>query len=305
MAGEFGMVLRKLRRDAKLTLRELANDTGISREQLGKYELGEYIPKSENLARLSRVFKADVNMLTKMSNQARKAHKLGKTIEPQKFLESLRKIDKNPDYPGNGLSLNDLKRKLMITDTNLADVINQIRKKYRLSMAELSKILGVSSSLICRVEGGERRLSRQALLNLYRIVNSDTNKEDKHTQNSIPLSAKSPEEVYHDADAALPLSIPVYESLKNRTAKDHVFIDNRYASIWGTNIAGVIASGDLCYVNTIIEGDLLVVSMDNQPKAGDLCIVTDYRGEYIDKYTNRKNADYRVILQIIRTICTG
>jgi transcriptional regulator with XRE-family HTH domain len=305
MAGEFGIVLRKLRRDAKLTLRELSADTGLTPSRICRYELGKAIPNSDNLIKLSRVLNVDINVLAKMAHQAQKANKAGKTTDPQKLVESLRKIDRDPDYHSEGLSRNELKAKLKITDTNHPDVIKQIRKKYGLSMAELAKGLGVSLSLVSRIESGERRLSRKALLYLYRLENTGKNGIGKNTRNEAPLPAKSLEDIYVDFYAALPLSIPVYESLIKRIAKDHVFVDKKYASIWGTNIVGVIASNDLCYNDTIIKGDLLIVNMYKKPTAGDLCIVTDDSREYIAPYNNIINADCHVILQIIRTLGAG
>jgi transcriptional regulator with XRE-family HTH domain len=304
MAGEFGMVLRKLRRDAKLTLRELSDDTGLHTSRICRYELGKAIPKSESIGKLSRALKVDIDVLAKMAHQAQKACKTGKTLEPQKLLESLRKLDRDPDYHSKGLSLNDLKAKLKITDTNHSDVINQIRKKCGLSMAELAKGMGVSLSLVSRIENGERRLSRRALMYLYRLENTEINKIDKNIKNKAPLPAKSLETIYMDLYAALPLSIPVYESLTNRIARDHVYIDKKYTPDWGTNIIGIITSIDLCYKNTIKKDDLLIVSMDKKPNAGDLCIVTKDSKEYSAMYNNIKSADYKVILQIIRTMRT-
>jgi len=304
MAGEFGIVLRKLRRDAKLTLRELSADTGLNPSRLSRYELGKYVPKSDNLIKLARGLKVDISILKKMAHQAQKAYKGGRTIEPQKLLESLRKIDRDPDYHSKDLSLNELKEKLKITQTNHPDVIKQIRKKYGLSMTELAKGLGMSLSLVSLIESGKRRLSRRALLYLYHLENTEINEVSKNTQNEAPLATKSLDDVDVDIYAATPLSIPVYESLTNRIAIDHTFIHKKYMSVWGTNIIGIIVSNKLCYKNTIIKGDLLLVSMDKKPNAGDLCIVIEDRREYIDTYSSKKNPACSVILQVIRTIGT-
>lgn len=305
MAGEFGIVLRKMRRDAKLTLRTLSADTGLTPSCINRYELGKEIPKADNLVKLSKGLKVDINMLEEMARQAHREYKSGKTIKPQKLLETLRKIDRDPDYRSMGLSLNDLKSKLKITDTNHPDIIKQIRNRYGLSKAELAKGLGVSLSLVSRIESGERHLSRKALLYLYHLENTEINELDKNIQNKATVPAKSLENIYVELHAALPLSIPVYESLSNRIAKDHIFIHKKYTPNWGTNIIGIIASNDLCYENTIIKDDLLIVSMDKKPNVGDLCIVTDDSRKYVATYKNKKNTDCNVILQIIRTMRTG
>ena len=304
MAGEFGMVLRKFRRDAKLTLREIAAATGLTTSRISRYELGKAVPSPENLIKLSKEYKVDINLLVKMAQHARKVNRAGKTIDPQKLVESLRKIDRDPDYHSNDLSLNELKTKLKITDTNHPDVIRQIRKKYGLSMTDLAKGIGISLSLMSRIESGERRLSRRALSYLFRLENTEINKIDKKNQNEAPLPVKSFEEIYADLHAALPLSIPVYESLTSRIAKDHIFIHKKYASVWGTNVVAIIASNYLCYKNTIIKGDVLLIGKDKKPNTGDLCIVKDDSREYIGTYNGKINADYRVIFQIIRTIGT-
>jgi transcriptional regulator with XRE-family HTH domain len=304
MSGEFGMVLRKLRRDAKLTLRELSDDTGLTTSRISRYELGKSIPISNNLAKLARGLKVDIRILEKMAHQAQKARKLGRTIEPQKLLESLRTLDRDDDYRSKGLSLNDLTRKLKITQENQPDIVTQIRIKHRLSMTELAKGMGVSLSLMSRMESGERRLSRKALLYLYNLQNTEIDEIDKNTQNEAPLPTKSLEDIYTDLHAALPLSIPVYASLINRIAKDQIFIHKKYTSVWGTNIVGIVVSNCLCYKNTIKKDDLLIVSMDKKPNTDDLCIVRDHGREYIAICDSEKNADYSVILQIIRTIVT-
>ena len=139
---------------------------------------------------------------------------------------------------------------------------------------------------------------------LYNLQNIEMDEIDKNTQNEIPLPTKSLEDIYTDLHAALPLSIPVYASLTNKIAKDHIFIQKKYTSIWGDDIVGIIASNYLCYKNTIKKDDLLIVSMDKKPNTDDLCIVRDDGREYIAIYDSLKNADYSVILQIIRTIVT-
>jgi len=305
MAGEFGMVLRKLRRDANLTFREVSDNTGINTSSLCRYELGKVVPDSDNIIKLSEVFKVDRNVLLKMAQQAQKARKAGKTTDPRKLLESLRKIDRDPDYPGKDISMNDLKEKLNITDTNHPDVIKRIRKRFGLSMAELAKGFGVSISLVSRIESGERRLSRKALLYLYRLENTGIYDFNKNTKHEVVLTANLPGVSCSDFDAASPQIIPVYESLIRKIAKDYIFISKNCNSVWGVKIVAVIASTDLCYKYTIKRGDLLIVSMDMKPNTGDLCVVTDYDREYIETYNNIKNADYSVILQIVRTIWTG
>ena len=304
MAGEFGMVLRKFRRDAKLTLSEIASATGLTPSRICRYEMGKFIPGPENLIKLSKEYNVDINMLIEMANQAQKVNRAGKTIEPQKLIESLRKIDRNPNYRSNELSLNELKAKLNITDTNHADIGKQIRKKYGLSMTELAKGMGVSISLMSRIESGERHFTRRALSYLYRLENTEINTIDRKNINKALLPAKSFEEIYKETNAALPLSIPVYERLTNRIAKDYIFIHKKYTAIWGTNIIAISASNYLHYKKTIIKGDILLVSMDKKPNTDDLCIVTEGRKKYIGKYNNKINADYRVIFQIIRTIGT-
>jgi len=304
MAGEFGIVLRKLRRDARLTIRELSADTGLSPSRISRYELGKFVPNSDGLAKLSRALKIDISILKKMAQQAQHARKLGRTLEPQKLLESLRKIDRDPYYHSAGLSLTDLREKLKITPTNQPYVIAHIRIKYGLSMTELAKGMGVSLSLVSRIESGQRRLSRKALLYLYRLQNTEINDIDKITQNDGPLSTKSLEDINMDFHAALPLIIPVYESLTNRIAKEQVFIHNKYSPIWGTNIVGIVVSNYLCYKDKIKKGDLLIVSMDRKPNSNDLCIVIDGSNEYIATYNSMRKADYSVIVQIIRTLVT-
>lgn len=301
MAGEFGIVLRKLRRDAKLTLRELSAITGLTIPRISRYELGKSIPKTDNLLKLSRVFEVDINLLTKMARREQKANKLGRALEPHKLLESLRKMDRGSYYLDTDFSLNDLKNKLSINNTNHPDVLRQIRKKCGLSLTALAKGMGVSLSLLSRIESGERRLSRRTLSYLNRL-NTAANEICRDTQKELFVPAKSFEDIYIEFCTALPLRIPIYENLMNRIAIDHMFIHNKYKSIWGTNIVGIIVSNCLCYKNTIKKGDILIVSMDKKPNAGDLCIVIGAEREYIAPYNNIKDADYCVILQIIKTI---
>jgi transcriptional regulator with XRE-family HTH domain len=57
MAGEFGIVLRKLRRDRGATLREMGKDTGISHVHIAQWESGLFLPRPEKVHILAKYFR--------------------------------------------------------------------------------------------------------------------------------------------------------------------------------------------------------------------------------------------------------
>jgi transcriptional regulator with XRE-family HTH domain len=86
MAGEFGIVLRKLRRDAGLTLRDLSKETGIHHMQLAHYETGEYLPKVDKVHLLAKPLKVKAVDLATIIKWEREFRHNGRSVEAEKFL---------------------------------------------------------------------------------------------------------------------------------------------------------------------------------------------------------------------------
>jgi transcriptional regulator with XRE-family HTH domain len=87
MAGEFAVVLRYLRRQRNLTIRELATETGIHYVQLAHYESGAYLPKVDKVYALSaplQVKATDLATIIRWEKQARVNG--GRSIDAEKFL---------------------------------------------------------------------------------------------------------------------------------------------------------------------------------------------------------------------------
>jgi len=59
----FGKRLNKLRRDKKLTLKQMANETGLKAEYISKVEKGEVIPPVAVILQLSRALDIDSGVL--------------------------------------------------------------------------------------------------------------------------------------------------------------------------------------------------------------------------------------------------
>ena len=75
MAGEFGIVLRKLRKEKRVTLRDVAKDTGINYTQIAEYELGEYLPRPDKvyiLAKYYRIKASTMALIVRWEKQARR-----------------------------------------------------------------------------------------------------------------------------------------------------------------------------------------------------------------------------------------
>jgi transcriptional regulator with XRE-family HTH domain len=65
----FGKRIMRLRRDRKMTLKHLANETGLSTQYLSQVEKGEIIPPVSVILQLSRALEIDSSLLLKVEKQ--------------------------------------------------------------------------------------------------------------------------------------------------------------------------------------------------------------------------------------------
>jgi len=77
MAGEFGIVLRKLRRDKGVTIREVSKDTGINYTQLAEYETGEYLPRADKVYTLAKYYRIRASTLAEIVRWEKQSRKNG------------------------------------------------------------------------------------------------------------------------------------------------------------------------------------------------------------------------------------
>jgi len=86
MAGEFGIVLRKLRRDQGLTLRELDKLSGIAHTQLADYETGRFLPRVDKIHALAPHLKVKAVDLATIIKWEREFRRNGRSESAEKFL---------------------------------------------------------------------------------------------------------------------------------------------------------------------------------------------------------------------------
>ncbi|MDD5510865.1 MAG: helix-turn-helix transcriptional regulator [Dehalococcoidales bacterium] len=89
MAGEFGIVLRKLRRELGRTLREVSRDTGIVYTHLNQWENGIYLPRADKVFILAKYYRIKSSTLAEIVRWERQARKNGGYSEDaERFLAS-------------------------------------------------------------------------------------------------------------------------------------------------------------------------------------------------------------------------
>ena len=58
---KFGENLYKLRKEAKMSQEKLAEEVGVSRQSVSKWENGESYPEMENILKLCKTFHCKIN----------------------------------------------------------------------------------------------------------------------------------------------------------------------------------------------------------------------------------------------------
>lgn len=91
----FGEQLRKIRENAKLSLREVAGNIGIDTSLLGKIERNERQPTKTQIKQLAAFFKIDKNHLIKEFLSDLFAYKI---IEEEADLDTLKVAEKKVEY---------------------------------------------------------------------------------------------------------------------------------------------------------------------------------------------------------------
>lgn len=89
---DFGTILRTERKRRKLTLRDLANELGISYSTLGKYERNENEPDLGNLKKISAYFDLSIDYLLGMS-YVKKSNRSVLLPHHERMLEAIYKFD--------------------------------------------------------------------------------------------------------------------------------------------------------------------------------------------------------------------
>jgi transcriptional regulator with XRE-family HTH domain len=77
MAGEFGIVLRKLRKDRGATQREMSRDTGIHHVHIAQWEGGLFLPRPEKVHLLAKYFQIRPLTLAEIIRWEKQARKNG------------------------------------------------------------------------------------------------------------------------------------------------------------------------------------------------------------------------------------
>lgn len=88
MAGEFGLVLRKVRKDAGLTLQDVADALNTNKGAIFRWESGEHFPHPHTVVRLAELYSVPITLLITIARWEKEKRKTGRSEDAEKFLAS-------------------------------------------------------------------------------------------------------------------------------------------------------------------------------------------------------------------------
>lgn len=141
---DFGLLIKKLRKNRKITQSEISNILGVSRQAYSNYENGLRTPDADILSGMSDFF--GTNLF--------------------KYFVNNTKITKADDFSEFLIQKNNLKTQ------QLASLLKNKREKFSLSQNDIADIIGLSRATYSKYESGTAIPSLESLLNLssfYRI----------------------------------------------------------------------------------------------------------------------------------------
>lgn len=126
--NQLGRRLKKLRKNKKLTQKELANYINVSATSIGAYETGIRTPRSEKIKKLAEFFNVSSDYLLGNSDKKKKVEDIIKTIsEDDKMYDVLMYIETHPiiyKIINELKNIDDKKLKMIL------DIIKRIMQEY-------------------------------------------------------------------------------------------------------------------------------------------------------------------------------
>jgi len=86
MAGEFGLILRKARKDKGMTLEEIATKLNTNKVRVYHWEAGENFPKPGTVDRLAEIVGVNSEVFHTIIRWEQQKRKTGRCEEAEKFL---------------------------------------------------------------------------------------------------------------------------------------------------------------------------------------------------------------------------
>lgn len=131
----FGNNLKNLRKENNITMQELSEQLGLSRQILSHYENGKKLPNLYSLIQISRFFNCSIDSLIYANTDI----DISTLIEvPNEKMECLNKINDN---------VNLIEKKLMKNNTNHLELVKEIQDTFSQSFNLLENIHSIINEI--------------------------------------------------------------------------------------------------------------------------------------------------------------